>query len=108
MLTNMGKPAYMVEQVIMLGLGATEKNAKVTAKKNSSKREKILKIFSAILIGMFTGKYSFASFKALLRSVLVSGKIRDHYESYPEDPGALRDWAEKADHLWQKAGARMK
>jgi electron-transferring-flavoprotein dehydrogenase len=69
---------------------------------------KILKIFSAILTGMLTGNYSFASFKALLRSVLVSGKIRDHYESYPEDSDALGDWTERADHLWQKAGARMK
>jgi len=69
---------------------------------------KILKIFSAILIGMFTGNYSFASLKALLGSVLVSGKIRSHYESYPEGPDALGDWAEKADHLWRKAGARMK
>jgi hypothetical protein len=42
----MGIPAYMVEQVIMFSMDATEKKAKVTAKKNSSKREKILKIFS--------------------------------------------------------------
>ena len=69
---------------------------------------KILKILSAVILGLFTGNYSLTGLKALLRSVLVSGKIRSHYERYPEDPVALRDWVEKADHLWRKAGARMK
>ena len=69
---------------------------------------KILKIVSTVIMGIFTGNYSLSSFKALLRSVLVSGKIRSHYERYPEDPIALREWVEKADHLWRKAGARMK
>jgi electron-transferring-flavoprotein dehydrogenase len=69
---------------------------------------KMLKVFSTILMGLVTGNYSLASFKALLKSVTVSGKIRTHYENYPEDPAALGDWVEQADHLWQKAGARMK
>jgi flavin-dependent dehydrogenase len=69
---------------------------------------KTLKILFAVLMGMLTGNYSLTSFKALLRSVLVSGKIRSHYERYPEDPIAFTDWADKADHLWRKAGARMK
>jgi len=69
---------------------------------------KILQILSAVITGVLTGNYSLASFNALLRSVLVSGKIRNHYESYPEDPGALGDWVKQADKLWQKAGAGMK
>jgi hypothetical protein len=59
-------------------------------------------------MGMLTGNYSLASFRALLRSVLISGKIRSHYENYPEDPFAFEDWVEKADDLWQRAGARMR
>jgi digeranylgeranylglycerophospholipid reductase len=69
---------------------------------------KILKIFLAVIMGILTGNYSLASFKALLRSILVSGKLRSHYEDYPEDPVALQSWVEKADHLWHEAGARMK
>jgi len=69
---------------------------------------KILKIFLTVIMGIVTGNYSVASFKALLRSVLVSGKLRSHYENYPEDPVALQNWVEKADQLWEKAGARMK
>jgi flavin-dependent dehydrogenase len=68
---------------------------------------KIMKIVSALVLGMLTGNYSPASFKALLRSVLVSGKIRSHYERYPEDPGALWDWVVTAEELWRKAGAGM-
>ena len=49
-----------------------------------------------------------ASFKALLKSVVASGRIRSHYENYPEDPSSFKDWVEKADHLWRQAGTRMK
>jgi electron-transferring-flavoprotein dehydrogenase len=69
---------------------------------------KTVKILSSVITGLLTGNYSYASFKALLRSVLVSGRIRNHYEHYPEDPRAFRDWVEKADQLWQKAGAGMR
>jgi flavin-dependent dehydrogenase len=69
---------------------------------------KILKIFSAIITGLLTGNYSVASFKALLKSVVASGRIRSHYENYPEDLSSFKDWVEKADRLWRQAGARMK
>jgi flavin-dependent dehydrogenase len=69
---------------------------------------KMLKIFLTIIMGLLTGSYSSASLRALLKSVTVSGKIRSHYEDYPENPAALRDWAHKADHLWQRSGASMR
>lgn len=53
---------------------------------------KILKILSALVIGMFTGNYSPASFKALLRSVLVSGKIRSHWFFSSRSLPALREY----------------
>ena len=68
---------------------------------------KILKIFGVIVLGLLTGNYSFASLKALLRSVRISGRVRAHYESFPEDRSDFDSWVEVAEALWSQADARM-
>jgi choline dehydrogenase-like flavoprotein len=68
---------------------------------------KILKIVGVIVLGLLTGHYSLASLKALLKSVRISGRIRAHYESFPEDPDAFGLWVAVAEDLWSQANPRM-
>ncbi len=68
---------------------------------------KMIKVFVALIVGLLTGDYSWASFKALVRSVAVSGKIRSLYEDYPTDSASLPEWTEKAEGLWREAGVKM-
>ena len=68
---------------------------------------KILRIVGVIVFGLVTREYSFSSLKALLRSVRVSGRIRDHYERFPEDFSAFASWVEAAEDLWSRADPRM-
>jgi len=68
---------------------------------------KILRIVGVIVLGLLSGNYSFASLKALLRSVRISGKIRGHYESFPADRSDFASWADTAGDLWGQANAKM-
>jgi flavin-dependent dehydrogenase len=69
---------------------------------------KILRIFGVIVAGMLTGNYSFRSFRALLNSVVVSGKIRKHYESFPERRSEFAPWVDRAEALWKRVDAKMR
>ncbi len=69
---------------------------------------KILRIFWVIVLGLLTRNYSFSSFRALLKSVVISGKIRKHYESFPEARSDFAPWVERAETLWRQANAKMK
>jgi flavin-dependent dehydrogenase len=68
---------------------------------------KILRIFGVIALGLLTGSYSFASLKALLSSVRISGRIRAHYESFPESRSDFPAWVASAEGLWSEANPRM-
>ena len=68
---------------------------------------KILRIVGVIVLGLLIRDYSFVSLKALLRSVHVSGKIRRHYEGFPEDRKDFASWVETAEDLWSQADPRM-
>jgi flavin-dependent dehydrogenase len=68
---------------------------------------KILRIVGVIFLGLLSGDYSLASLKALLRSVRISGKIRGHYESFPEARSGFTSWADTAEDLWRQANAKM-
>lgn len=68
---------------------------------------KILRIVGVIFLGLLSGNYSLASLKALLRSVRISGKIRGHYESFPEDRSGFTSWADTAEDLWRRANPKM-
>jgi flavin-dependent dehydrogenase len=63
---------------------------------------KILRIVGVIVLGLLTRDYSFASLKALLRSVRISEKIRGHYESFPEDRDDFASWVDTAEDLWRQ------
>ena len=68
---------------------------------------KILRIFRVIVLGVLTGKYSFGGLRALLRSVRISGRIRRHYEAFPEDRSAFASWVDTAEDLWRQADAKV-
>jgi hypothetical protein len=68
---------------------------------------KILRIVGVIVFGLLARDYSFASLKALLKSVSISGRIRGHYESFPEDRSVFASWVDAADDLWSRADPRM-
>ena len=68
---------------------------------------KILRIVGVIVLGLLSGNYSLASLKALLRSVRMSGKLRDHYEIFPADRSDFASWADTAEDLWRQANAKM-
>jgi hypothetical protein len=68
---------------------------------------KILRIVGVIVLGLLSGNYSLASLKALLRSVRMSGKIRNHYESFPADRSDFTSWENTAEDLWRQANAKM-
>jgi len=68
---------------------------------------KILKMFGVIILGLFTRNYSFSSLKALLKSVVVSGKIRSHYAAFPSSSESFKSWSDTAEQLWEQAGVKM-
>lgn len=68
---------------------------------------KIMRIVGVIVLGLLSGNYSLASLKALLRSVRMSGKLREHYESFPADRSDFASWADTAEDLWRQANAKM-
>jgi hypothetical protein len=68
---------------------------------------KVLRIFGVIALGLLSGNYSFASLRALLRSVRMSGKIRAHYEEFPAERSDFPAWVDTAEALWRQANAKM-
>jgi flavin-dependent dehydrogenase len=68
---------------------------------------KVLRIVGVITLGLMSGNYSFASLKALLRSVQMSGRIRSHYERFPSERAEFASWASAAEDLWRRANAKM-
>jgi hypothetical protein len=68
---------------------------------------KILRIFRVISLGVLTGRYSVPSLRALLRSVRVSGRIRRHYEAFPEKRSDFAAWVDTAEDLWRQANPKM-
>jgi flavin-dependent dehydrogenase len=68
---------------------------------------KILRIAGVITLGLLSGSYSLGSLKALLRSVRISGRVREHYERYPDDRAALPAWIDTAEDLWKQADPKM-
>ena len=103
--TSKKENSYLFKKdVIFSEADLTDMNRDFEMKLSSGK---ILKIFGIIILGLLTGNYSFSNLKALLKSVTVSGKIRSHYDAYPDSPELFDTWADTAEKLWLQAGAKM-
>lgn len=63
-----------------------------------------ISLVSKIAGGVLTKNISTATVRSLLRSVKFAGRLRKHYENYPDDIGAYEAWKQKADQLWASVG----
>jgi hypothetical protein len=60
-----------------------------------------------LLKGLVTGNYSSSNLRGLVRALGASGKIRKHYEAFPERAADFEGWVRRAEELWAAAGAKM-
>ncbi len=67
-------------------------------------RGKTLKIVFKMLWGLLTRQFSRKHLFGLLNSLSVAGKIRQHYENFPDQQQQFHIWVEVAEELWRKAG----
>ena len=65
---------------------------------------KTLKLVGKMLWGLLSRKFSRKNLFGLIGALGAAGKIRKHYEDFPEDPSQFSSWVEKATELWDKAG----
>ena len=65
---------------------------------------KTLKIAVVLIWGVLSRNYSWKSFKSLLKSMGTSGKVRQHYENYPQSPEGFNEWVKTAEKLWKQCG----
>lgn len=61
---------------------------------------RMLKIVGLFLWGLLTRQFSKKALGTMLKYMKLSGKIRKHYEKFPENLKDFDDWIEKADILW--------
>ncbi|NHJ24498.1 MAG: FAD-dependent oxidoreductase [Candidatus Lokiarchaeota archaeon] len=63
---------------------------------------RILKIVSLFLWGLLTRQFSRKALSTMLRYMKISGRIRKHYEEYPENINDFEQWVEIAEKLWNQ------
>ena len=68
----------------------------------------LLKFIGSLFGGMIKGKLSFKNVKRFLNANGLSGKIKKHYEKYPESINDFNEWVIKANELWQKKKLAIK
>ena len=68
---------------------------------------RLIKIIGLFLWGLVSRQFSRKALSTMLKYMSISGKIRKHYENYPEDLNEFQDWQVKAEELW-KPVERMK
>ena len=68
----------------------------------------ILKFLIKILGGLIRRKLSVKHMKRLLKANGLAGKIKKHYEKYPEDITEFETWVKKANNLWDMKKVAIK
>ena len=61
---------------------------------------RLLKIIGLFIWGLISRQFSRKALSTMLKYLKISGNIRKHYESFPEDLDGFNDWQIKADELW--------
>jgi len=61
---------------------------------------RMIKIVGLFLWGLITRHFSKKALSTMLRYMRISGKIRNHYEKFPDDNREFYDWVKKAEELW--------
>lgn len=68
----------------------------------------MLKFIFKILGGLFQRKLSFKHMKRLLQANSLAGKIKKHYENYPDNVNEFDNWVKRAQELWDKKKKAIK
>jgi flavin-dependent dehydrogenase len=68
----------------------------------------MLKFLVKLIGGMLKRQLSLKHVKKLLSANSLAGKIKKHYESFPEDPNEFNQWVMKADQLWKQKRVAIK
>ncbi len=68
----------------------------------------MLNFLFKILGGLFRRKLSFKHMKRLLQANGLAGKIKKHYENYPENIKEFDDWVRKSQELWTQKKKAVK
>ena len=62
---------------------------------------RMIKIVGLFLMGLLTRRFSRKALSTMIKYMGISGKIRKHYEQFPENPNDFENWVEKAKSLWE-------
>ncbi len=62
----------------------------------------ILKFIGSLLAGLIKRKLSLKNVRKLLKANGLAGKVRKHYENYPDTPANFESWVIKAQELWEQ------
>ncbi len=68
----------------------------------------MLKFLLKLIGGMLKRQLSLKHVKKLLSANSLAGKIKKHYETFPEDPNEFDQWIKKADQLWKQKHVAIK
>jgi len=68
----------------------------------------MLKFLFKLIGGMLKRQLSLKHVKKLLSANSLAGKIKKHYETFPEDPNEFDQWVKKADQLWKQKRVAIK
>jgi len=68
----------------------------------------MLKFLFKLIGGILKRQLSLKHVKKLLSANSLAGKIKNHYETFPEDPNEFDQWVEKADQLWKQKRVAIK
>ena len=61
---------------------------------------RLIKIIGLFIWGLISRQFSRKALSTMLKYLKISGNIKKHYESFPEDLDEFYDWQIKADELW--------
>ena len=68
----------------------------------------LLKFLGKLIWGIIKGKMTIAHVFRLIKVNGLAGKIKKHYESFPENITDFEDWIEKSEELWKKKKVAIK
>lgn len=69
---------------------------------------KLLKFIGKIILGLIKRKLSLKNMRRLLKMNSLAGKIKQHYEQYPEEVNNFPEWIEVAENLWEQKKVAIK
>jgi hypothetical protein len=63
---------------------------------------RLMKIIGLFLWGLLTKQFSRKALSTMFKYMKISGKIRKHYEEFPENFNDFDNWVKIAENLWNQ------